>query len=97
MLLFVEFEISADIIDVPQTVIDDRRQLSRIFLKWLFSPEVKHRYYKTIHGHTGVCFRSDAFVEWLNKKILKESQQKAFVVQQYVSIENTQNLPSVFF
>ena len=97
MLLFVEFDVSADIIDVPQWVIDDRQQLSGKFIKWLFSPEVKPKYRKTINGHTGVCYRSDAFVEWLNKKILKESQQKASVVEQYVSIENTQNLPSVFF
>ena len=97
MLLFVEFDISADIIDVPQEVIDNREQLRRQFLKWLFSPDIKKKYTVTLNGHRGVCYRSEAFIEFLNKKVLKDLTQKAVIVQQEVSIRNEQNLPSVFF
>ena len=97
MLLFVEFDINADIIDVPQSVIDNRENLSRCFLKWLFSPEVKPKYTVTFHGHRGVCFRSEAFVHFLNEKVLMNSEQKAVIIEQEIPRENKQNLPSVFF
>ena len=97
MLLFVEFDINADLIDVPQSVIDDRDNLSRRFLKWLYSPEVKPRYLVTFNGHRVVCYRSEAFVEYLNSNALTDSKQKAKIVQQEIPRENKQNLPSVFF
>ena len=97
MLLLVEFDVSADIIDVPQSVIDDRERLSRRFLKWLHDPGVKHKYWTTFSGHRGLCYRSDALVEWLNKTVLKDSDQKAAIIEQYVSVNNEQHLPSVFF
>ena len=98
MLLFVEFDVSADIIDVPQEVIDNREILRRRFLKWVYDMNVKHQYWHTFKdGSKGVLYRSDAFVEWLNKKTLRDSEQKAIVIEQYVSVENEQNLPSIFF
>ena len=95
MLLFVEFDVSADIIDVPEAVIDRRDHLHKSFLKWLCDRRTKHKYWVTVNGHNGLCYRSDAFVEWLNEYILKESDEKAVIVQQYVSIKNEQQLPSL--
>ena len=98
MLLFVEFDINADIIDVPQEVIDNREVLSRRFLKWIYDKNVKHRYWHTFSGgEKGLIYRSDAFVEFLNKKVLKNSIQKAVIVQQEIPLENKKDLPSVFF
>ena len=97
MRLFVEFDVSADVIDVPKFVIDNREHIRQRFLKWLYDPSVKHKYWTTFNGHRGVCYRSDAFVEWLNETVLKDSAQKAVIVQQYVSVNNKQHLPSVFF
>ena len=97
MLLFVEFDISADIIDVPQSVIDDRDNLSRCFLKWLLSPEVKPRYTIVYKGHRGLCYRSEAFVDFLNETVLADSKQKAKIVEQEIPRRNDKNLPSVFF
>ena len=98
MLLFVEFDINADIIDVPQSIIDDREDLRRRFLKWLYDKNTKHKYWHTFPGgEKGVIYRSDAFVEFLNKKVLRNSEQKAVIVQQEIPIEDKKNLPSVFF
>jgi len=97
MLLFVEFDINADIIDVPQEVIDNRKLLNRACVNWLYSSAVKPRYTVTINGHRGLCYRSEAFVAFLNENLLKDSKQKAFIVEQCVSRDNRQNLPSVFF
>ena len=97
MRLLVEFDVDADIIDVPQSVIDNREILRRRFLKWLYDRGTKHKYWTKAGDTMGVVFRSDAFVEWLNKKELKYSDEKAVVLQQYVSAENEEKLPSVFF
>jgi len=96
MRLFVEFDVSADIIDVPESVIRNKEHLHREFLKWLTNKQNKHKYWVTVQGHRGLCYRSDAFVEWLNDNYLKDSKEKAVIVQQYVSIKNEQKLPSVF-
>lgn len=95
MLMFVEFDVSADIIDVPETVVKNKDRLSRDFLKWMLNN--KHKYLKTVNGHRGLCYRSEAFVEWLNATVLVQSEEKAVIVQQYVSIKNEKKLPSVFF
>ena len=98
MLLFVEFDINADIINVPQSVIDDRENLSRRFLKWLYDKNTKHKYWYTFPGgEKGVIFRSDAFVDFLNKHVLMDSAQKATILQQEVPLEEKKDLPSVFF
>ena len=97
MLLLVEFDINADIIDVPQMVIDNRELLRRQFIKWLNSPDIKKKYTATTNGNRGLCYRSEALVEFLNKKVLHNFEQKAVIVQQEVPVHNEQNLPSVFF
>ena len=98
MQMFVEFDINADIIDVPQSVIDNREDLRSRFLKWLYDKSVKHKYWHTFKdGSRGVMCRSDAFVEWLNKKVLSDSEQKAAIVEQHVSRDGEYPLPSIFF
>ena len=98
MQMFVEFDINADIIDVPQSVIDNREDLRSRFLKWLYDKSVKHKYWHTFKdGSRGVMYRSDAFVEWLNKKVLSDSEQKAAIVEQHVSRDGEYPLPSIFF
>ncbi len=102
MKLLVEFDLDADIIDVPQYVIDDREHYRNQFYKWLSDPSVKHKYWrkwKNSDGSTyvGLCYRSDAFVQWLNKK-LRKTGEKATVLQTQVSIADYHDqLPSIFF
>lgn len=102
MKMLVEFDVDADIIDVPQYVIDDRQHYRKQFLEWLYDPSVKHKYrrtWKCADGRqfVGMCYRSDAFVEWLNRK-LRKAGDNAIVLQTNVSIEEYHNLlPSIFF
>ena len=91
MLLVLEFDMDADIISVPEDVIVHKDIYRRKFLTWLYS--TKNKYKKRItdsNGHTfdGVCYRSDAFVEWLNIKIIKNNNENAKVV-----ISNTNDYP----
>lgn len=91
MKMVVEFDIGADLIEVPEWVIGEREQLRRRFLKWLFDPGVKHRW--KLGG--GCCYRSDAFVYWLNKKAMKHGE-RAVVLEMEVR-DWDRSLPSIFF
>ncbi len=95
MQLIVEFDIDADLIDVPDSVIAQREALPPRFLKWLYDPGVKHRYRVREKGFVGYCYRSDAFVEWLNKKVLGGSD-RAVLLQEHLH-EWDDALPSILF
>jgi len=41
MKLVLEFDCDADIIEVPQNVIDNKNLLKKRFLKWIFNKQVK--------------------------------------------------------
>ena len=102
MQMLIEFDIDGDIIDVPQRVIEDRELLHRRFLKWLYDKSIKHKYWVKVRSETGtfyaVQYRSDAFVEWLNKKVLKDCNEKATIVAECVAIDEYKDqYPSIWF
>lgn len=91
MKMIVEFDIGGDLIEVPEGVVRDRENLRRRFFKWLYGFEGSRRYRKG-----GVyCYRADAFVYWLNQKILKDGEE-ARVLE--VGVRDwDDSLPSIFF
>lgn len=103
MKLLIEFDIDADIIEVPQFVIDQREDLRRRFWKWISDKTIKHKYWiemRDNHGnsHYVLRYRAAAFVEWLNKKYIKKGSEKAYVVEEHVNIDDFHHeLPSIFF
>ena len=98
MKMLIEFDVNADIIEVPAFIIDDRELYRSRFLKWLYDKSVHHKYWVTFsNGTKGVCFRSNALIEWLNKKVLKDHEEKAVLVAEEVDIDLYRNLPSIFF
>lgn len=103
MRLFVEFDCYADIIDVPEAVITKRKQYRNRFLDWLYDKNNRHEYWVKVQDQEGeqlygVQFGSDAFVKWLNEKVLKKSDFKASVVERDLFVtDNTEGLPSIFF
>lgn len=90
MQMIVEFDIGADLIEVPEWVVRDREKLRRQFFKWLTGFEGSRRYRK---GGCW-CYRSDAFVYWLNKRVL-EGEQARVVREQLRDWDDS--LPSIFF
>ncbi len=98
MKLLIEFDVDGDIIDVPQYIIDKKDLYRSRFYKWLSNESIRHSYWVTFpNGMKGLCFRSDALVEWINKKVLKNSDEKAVVLQQHVAVDDHADLPSIFF
>lgn len=101
MKLVLEFDLDADMIEVPQSVIDQRELLQKRFCKWLYDPQTRHKYWVTMRDssgktYTGVKYRSDAFVEWLNKKVLTEKTGKAYVIEEHLP-EYAADLPKLQF
>lgn len=101
MKMKVAFDVDADIIDVPEEVIEKRFSYATKFRNWLYDPHSKHNYRVTEKDGNGekftyLCYRSDAFVEWLNRRILKKSVQKAVIVEQHVDRDGG-DLPTVYF
>ena len=91
MDMIVEFDIGADLIEVPEWVVRDRERLYRRFFKWLYGFEGSRRYRK---GGCW-CYRSEAFVYWLNKKVLTEGEQARVVREQLREWDKTP--PGIFF
>lgn len=88
MKMIVKIEGYADIIDVPQTVIETRDRLKQKFYRWLYNKKNRHEYWVNESGEHdgsqfGVVFGANAFVEWLNLKILKDSEQKAVLLEEF--------------
>lgn len=101
MKLILEFDVDADIIEVPQYIVDNRDVIRRRFLKWIYNKHVNQKYQVIITDTTGkkitgVRYRGDAFVEWLNKKELRNSNEKAVLIEQYIC-EYPTTLPTIAF
>ena len=101
MNLVLVFDCDADLLDVPQTVIENKDLLQRRFMKWIYNRNIKHKYWiyerdSLEKPFLGVRYRGDAFVEWLNKKVLANDDQKACIVKEHIS-EYSDNLPTLLF
>lgn len=97
MKLLIEFDTSADIVEVPQFVIDQKDSLRRKFLNWLYDKNSRHKYrIQAADGSIVMCYRSDAFVEWLNKKVIKDRGEKARILEERIW-DYPEDLPSIFF
>ncbi len=101
MKLVLEFDYDADVIEVPQYVLDNKDLLKKRFLKWIYCKHSKHKYGIILQDSNGkkfkgVKYRSDAFVEWLNEKVLMEDLEKAIVVEEHV-MEYPNKLPKLQF
>jgi hypothetical protein len=98
MRLVLQFDMNADIIDVPQIVIDKKDILYDRFFFWLYDQHNNHKYWVNNKEKSkyGVCYRSDAFIEWLNKKVLKESEHKAKLLSEYIC-DYSDDLPILYF
>lgn len=83
--IVVEMTYDADIIEVPDEVEKKLKQIQNKFDEWIHDKETDHKYWHYKDGKK-YCpeFRGDAFVEYLNKVILINSEEKAKVVEMYV-------------
>lgn len=86
MLIVIDFQNDADIIEVPDYIIGDLKTYQYQFDQWLYNKETNHLYWTYRNGEKFGCrYRSEAFVEWLNLFPLNNSYQKASVKEQNIT------------
>lgn len=88
MKVLVEFSVDADIIECPKWTVEELPAYQIQFREWLFDKKNDHPYwvYKNEEKH-GCCYRSHAFVEWLNNFVMQDNLEKATVIEECVSYE----------
>lgn len=88
MRVMVIFCSDADVIECPNDIIKEIEKYRVLFIDWLYNTENNHGYWHYSEGRKlGCCYRSEAFVEWLNTFILGCSDEKAMVIEQYIRVE----------
>ncbi len=96
--VLVQFDLDADIIECPNWIIKDLELHQQSFNEWLFDEMNDHSYWVYENGEKyGCCYRSNAFVEWLNRFILKECDDKAFVIDKQVDMKEIETMPTINF
>ena len=90
MKLIVQFDIDADIINVPEFIIEQKEKFKDLFLDWIYNENVNHNYWVEFtdsngNMQRGLQYRSDAFVKWLNDNIIENMSDKASIVAECVS------------
>ena len=82
----IRFCMNSDIIDCPEEIIPDLMVYQKDFFNWLYDERINHRYWVSNNGIKYVCYRSEAFSEWLNEFVLMNSEKKAEVIKSHVPI-----------
>lgn len=86
--VIVKFCIDADIIECPDWIVAELKLYQGKFTQWLFDKKNDHQYWSYKNGEkNGCCYRSGAFVDWLNNFVLHGDEEKSRVLEECVSYE----------
>ena len=101
MYLIVEFDLNADLVRVPERVLENIDAVRHRFLRWVYSPEGKKKLMKKMTGSDGqsfacICYNSEEFIDWLNKKVLQAGEERAVLVGKNIDSRSCGSVPSIF-
>jgi hypothetical protein len=90
MRCFVANDIYADILEIPDPVALKIRKYRKQFLQWLYDPKAKHPYRVKVPDGKGSWFYgvvhdTNAFVEWLNQRVIRSKYPPAVIVESGLS------------
>ena len=93
MKCFVELDLHADIIDIPDPVALKIKKHRNRFLDWMYDRNNNHGYWvKGSNGKGswfwGVQYDTEAFVQWLNKYVIKDACEKAVVIERNLDVND---------
>lgn len=96
MKCIVKFDCYADIIEVPEFVAARIREYRNLFLDWLYDKSNDHKYW--VGEKDGVCYDTDAFVEWLNEKVIAENCPPAAIIGEGFDVDTQpEGMIEIFF
>ena len=86
----------ADIVYIPKTIFDIE-ELQNNFFRWLFDKKNDHQYWVIVNGEKKMCkYGTQAFIEWINNKILLESIEKSYIIKENSKSWNSKNMSLIF-
>ena len=97
MLINIIFDYYVDIVSVPDYIGIDLLNYQNKCDKWLFDKTNEHEFWEKDDSgkKLGVGICSEAFIYWINKFILKDSEEKAYIVKRNINENN--NYPSIYY
>jgi hypothetical protein len=95
MKLKINFDVTADIINIPDILKSQLEKLAEEFYIWI-TEHTPEKYQKVIEGLQVIDFRGEAFIEWLNAGVLKDSTEKASMIESCVDVETAAD-EEIFF
>ena len=89
MYLILEFDLNMDLINVPAHIVTDKEEIRHKFLNWVYSSTNRKKYTKRIKRSDGtylscVCYGSEEFVCWLNRKCLNNGEDPATIIKKNI-------------
>ena len=103
MKCFVGFDMHAVIIEIPDPVGEKIYKYKKKFLDWIYDPKAKHPYLKKFKDSRGkpfygACYNEEAFIEYLNKRVIKNKYPPAVIIERDVDPDACpEDMPAIFF
>ena len=98
MLINMVFDYYVDIINVPDSIGVNIKKYQNQCDRWLFNKLNEHEFWEKDNSGkklgVGVC--SESFIYWLNKFVLKDSKEKAYIVQKSIN-KYDESLPTIYY
>ena len=100
--LILEFDLNMDLINVPAHIVTDKEEIRHKFLNWVYSSTNRKKYTKRIKRSDGtylscVCYGSEEFVCWLNRKCLNNGEDPATIIKKNIDDSQMKNVERILF
>ena len=83
MECIVRFDCHADIIEIPTNIAVRIHEYRNQFLDWLYDKHNDHDYW--VGNKEGVCYDTDAFVEWLNNNVKSGQTHPITIIEEGIA------------
>jgi hypothetical protein len=92
MKIYVELSLDADIIEVPDMVAVNIHKYRDNFLDWMYDKNNHHKYWTKFRDgkggwSEGVCYDTEAFVDWLNENVIVSNLSPAVFVERGLDVD----------
>ena len=81
MKVILKFTYDSHLVDIPDKLANNEKQLKAIvrkFDKWLYDKSNDHGLWVIRDNRkTAVCFGGNDFIDWINSRLLKDEDEKA--------------------
>ena len=98
MLVNLIFDLYADVIFVPDDIGENLKKYQRKYDKWLFGCENQFWVKDETGRKLGVHVTAEGFLYWLNEFVLKDSDEKAYLIEGNKNIDEVnKSLHTIYY